>query len=172
MSCSNTTLVAALEFFIIDVFFSRRENNVGEVRRGLQDDRLHRVKASCTGRARGYSRWAAVALPARKATVCFLTIWCVAAVTSCTLVPRSRAQQTKSSDKLAAHSGSARIDGRKLFESSCATCHGLDGRGAERGPNIATRPSVRRLSDAEVLMILRNGRPNSGMPALGALGAA
>jgi putative heme-binding domain-containing protein len=64
------------------------------------------------------------------------------------------------------------MGGRKLFESSCATCHGLDGRGAERGPNIATRPPVRRLSDAEILTILRNGRPSSGMPAFGALGAA
>lgn len=88
------------------------------------------------------------------------------------MVPVLRAQQTKSSHKVAARPGSTRVDGRKLFESSCATCHGLDARGAERGPNIATRPSVRRLSDAEILTILRNGRPNSGMPAFGALGAA
>jgi cytochrome c oxidase cbb3-type subunit III len=130
------------------------------------------VKASYIKRAGGYSRWAAFALPARNTTVCFLTIWCIAGVASDVLVPRLRARQTKPPDKVAAHSRSAPIDGRKLFESSCATCHGLDGRGAERGPNIATRPAVRRLSDAEILTILRNGRPNSGMPAFGALGAA
>lgn len=64
------------------------------------------------------------------------------------------------------------MDGRKLFESTCATCHGLDGRGAERGPNIATRVETRRLSDVEILAILKNGRPNSGMPPFGALGSA
>ena len=158
--------------FIIDIFFSRYENNVAELRRGLPDDRSRGVKVSCMGRTRGYPRWAAFALPARNATVSFLAIWCLAAATNCTLVPPLRAQQTKSTDKLAAHPGNARLNGRKLFESSCATCHGLDGRGAERGPNIATRPPVRRLSDAEIRTILRNGRPNSGMPAFGPLGAA
>jgi putative heme-binding domain-containing protein len=76
-------------------------------------------------------------------------------------------EQGKPSQKAA-----ARGDGRQLFESTCATCHGLDGRGAERGPNIATRPAVRRLSNDEILAILRKGRPTSGMPAFGALGAA
>src|SRR6202158_4535055 len=62
-------------------------------------------------------------------------------------------------------------DGRKMFESVCATCHGLDGRGGERGPNVATRAEVQQLSDAETLRILQAGIPAAGMPAFGALGA-
>src|SRR3984957_1711549 len=46
---------------------------------------------------------------------------------------------------------------RQIFAGTCAGCHGLDGRGAERGPNIATRVEVRRRSDEELLRILRNG---------------
>jgi cytochrome c oxidase cbb3-type subunit III len=68
-------------------------------------------------------------------------------------------------------SGSAlAIEASKTFAATCAGCHGLDGRGGERGPNIATRPEVLRRSDAELLQILRNGIPASGMPSFAALG--
>ena len=56
------------------------------------------------------------------------------------------------------------------FAGTCAGCHGLDGRGSERGPNIATRPEVRRRSDEELLGILRNGIPMTGMPHFSTLG--
>ena len=59
---------------------------------------------------------------------------------------------------------------RATFESTCAACHGLDGQGSERGPNIATRPDVVRLSDKDILKILRNGVPSAGMPAFASLG--
>jgi cytochrome c oxidase cbb3-type subunit III len=67
---------------------------------------------------------------------------------------------------------SAAENGRKTFESVCATCHGLDGRGGERGPNIATRAEVQQLSEEETLRILQEGIPATGMPAFGALGMA
>ena len=68
-------------------------------------------------------------------------------------------------------SGSAlAIEASKTFAATCAGCHGLDGRGGERGPNIATRAEVLRRSDAELLQILRNGIPASGMPSFAALG--
>jgi cytochrome c oxidase cbb3-type subunit 3 len=68
-------------------------------------------------------------------------------------------------------SGSAlAIEASKTFAATCAGCHGLDGRGGERGPNIATRPEVLRRSDAELLQILRSGIPASGMPSFAALG--
>jgi cytochrome c oxidase cbb3-type subunit III len=62
--------------------------------------------------------------------------------------------------------------GRKLFESACAGCHGLDGRGGEKGPNIATRPEISRRSDDEILAILQHGVPGAGMPAFSRLGDA
>jgi mono/diheme cytochrome c family protein len=56
------------------------------------------------------------------------------------------------------------------FAGTCAGCHGLDGQGSERGPNIATRPEVRGRSDAQLLAILRNGIPMTGMPNFSTLG--
>jgi cytochrome c oxidase cbb3-type subunit 3 len=62
-------------------------------------------------------------------------------------------------------------EGRRIFEATCAGCHGLDGRGGERGPDISTRPQVVQLSDAETLEVLRRGISAAGMPPFGALGA-
>jgi cytochrome c oxidase cbb3-type subunit 3 len=61
-------------------------------------------------------------------------------------------------------------EAKKTFEATCAGCHGLDGRGGERGPNIATRQEVVRKSDNELFKILRNGIPASGMPSFASLG--
>ena len=73
------------------------------------------------------------------------------------------AKPVQSGSALAAETG-------KTFAATCAGCHGLDGRGGERGPNIATRPEVVRRSDQELLQILRNGVPAAGMPSFAALG--
>jgi len=62
-------------------------------------------------------------------------------------------------------------EGRQLFESVCAACHGLDGRGGERGPDISTRQQVVQLSDTEILQIFREGRPAAGMPPFDSLGS-
>jgi cytochrome c oxidase cbb3-type subunit III len=59
--------------------------------------------------------------------------------------------------------------GKQMFASTCAGCHGLDGRGSERAPNIAERPSVQRLSDAQISRIIENGVPGTGMPAFHSL---
>lgn len=61
-------------------------------------------------------------------------------------------------------------DGKKTFEAICASCHGLDGRGGERGPNIATVQEVQNLSDSEILKILRDGKTYAGMPGFAGLG--
>ncbi len=53
--------------------------------------------------------------------------------------------------------------GQQLF-SACAACHGLDGRGGEHAPNIATDADVQRLSDSSLQAIIRNGIPAAGMP--------
>ena len=91
---------------------------------------------------------------------------------SCALVMNAGAQKENSHEKKNQGSPSAADDGRKTFETVCATCHGLDGRGGERGPNVATRAEVQQLSDEKTLHILEEGTPAAGMPAFRALGAA
>lgn len=59
--------------------------------------------------------------------------------------------------------------GKQTFSSTCAGCHGLDGKGGERAPNIAENPKVQRLSDAQVAHIIENGVPGTGMPAFHSL---
>jgi cytochrome c oxidase cbb3-type subunit III len=58
-----------------------------------------------------------------------------------------------------------------LFGSMCASCHGLNARGGERGPDIVSRPEVTRKSDAELTEVLKEGRTSAGMPGFASLGA-
>jgi cytochrome c oxidase cbb3-type subunit III len=62
--------------------------------------------------------------------------------------------------------------GRQTFEAICAGCHGLDAKGGERGPDIATRQQIVQLSDDKLMEILRGGRPAAGMPPFEYLGNA
>ncbi len=78
---------------------------------------------------------------------------------------KSRAQEPRN-PKTA--SQASQQSGRKIFASSCAACHGLDGRGGEHAPNIATRREVLRLSDAQLSRIIRDGTPSHEMPGFGA----
>jgi cytochrome c oxidase cbb3-type subunit III len=59
--------------------------------------------------------------------------------------------------------------GKQIFSSTCAQCHGLDGKGSERAPNIVDRPSVQRASDSQIFHIIENGVPGTGMPAFHSL---
>lgn len=67
---------------------------------------------------------------------------------------------------------SAASEARNRFATSCANCHGLDGRGTERGPDIAARREVQRLSDAALHRIVSEGVAGTGMPPFRALGKA
>jgi cytochrome c oxidase cbb3-type subunit III len=60
-------------------------------------------------------------------------------------------------------------EGRQAFESRCAGCHGLDGRGGERAPDVATRAGVQRLSNADLFKIIQRGMPAAGMPSFATL---
>ena len=82
-------------------------------------------------------------------------------------VSTSLAQQTESRDD----SRKTVPPGRRIFSSTCAGCHGLDGRGSDKGANIAGSVKVKHLSDAEVSAIISNGVPGTGMPAFHNLNA-
>jgi cytochrome c oxidase cbb3-type subunit 3 len=73
----------------------------------------------------------------------------------------SLAQQNSSSD----HSNVTLEVGRNTYNSSCAGCHGLDGRGSDKAVNISGSAKVRHLSDAQLSGIISSGVPGTGMPA-------
>jgi cytochrome c oxidase cbb3-type subunit III len=62
-------------------------------------------------------------------------------------------------------------DGKKAFESRCAGCHGLDGRGGERAPDVASNAKTQRRSDEELYRIIERGLPATGMPSFASLGS-
>jgi len=68
-----------------------------------------------------------------------------------------------------AHSAQ-RQNARQIFATTCAACHGLDGMGSERAPNIITNPQVQRLSASEMFSVISGGVPGTGMPAFQRLG--
>jgi len=54
--------------------------------------------------------------------------------------------------------------GAKLYAVSCASCHGLDGKGSGSVPPLSSGP-VKTANDGEVFWFITNGDINSGMPA-------
>ncbi len=55
-------------------------------------------------------------------------------------------------------------EGRTQFQLRCGGCHGGDGRGGERGPDVITTPSARSRSVEEVRQLIQDGLPDLGMP--------
>ncbi|MFN7921799.1 MAG: c-type cytochrome [Bryobacteraceae bacterium] len=53
--------------------------------------------------------------------------------------------------------------GAKLFNASCAGCHGQDG-GGGRGPNLVRRSLWHPLSDESIFQVIRKGVPGTDMP--------
>jgi cytochrome c oxidase cbb3-type subunit III len=66
----------------------------------------------------------------------------------------------------------SRAQAKATFATICASCHGLDARGAERGPDLVSRPEVVRKSDAALQKILQDGVPAAGMPSFRSYGSA
>jgi cytochrome c oxidase cbb3-type subunit 3 len=78
------------------------------------------------------------------------------------------------SDLTSAEHGSRQVEqplalGKHVFESRCAGCHGMDGRGGERAPDIAKRGTTQRQSDEAIAHTIRAGMLSAGMPAFGML---
>jgi cytochrome c oxidase cbb3-type subunit III len=61
-------------------------------------------------------------------------------------------------------------EGKRIFVSSCSMCHGMDGRGGEHAPDIATNSGVRRLANTALFEIVQSGIPKGGMPSFRSLG--
>jgi cytochrome c oxidase cbb3-type subunit 3 len=77
---------------------------------------------------------------------------------------RSPAQQAR---RPQSSSSAKHYTGKQVFDSSCGTCHGLDGRGGPHAPNIATKPETLRLTDAELFSIVHDGSRSTDMPSFG-----
>ena len=63
-------------------------------------------------------------------------------------------------------------EGERSFAEHCAGCHGLDGHGGRRAPDITARRDIQKLSDAALRQIIREGIAGTGMPPFRALGPA
>src|SRR5882757_4500252 len=96
--------------------------------------------------------------------------WILVALT-CALVA-SRAQTTTPGTEKLKQSKQALAAGCRTFASTCAPCHGLNGKGGEHATDIATSPEVVGLSDRETLKVLQEGILQKGMPPFVALGPA
>ncbi len=57
----------------------------------------------------------------------------------------------------------AAAGGRKLFEQRCATCHGHEGRGTDKGPDL-TADDVQAQSDGALFWKITQGNTRGGMP--------
>ena len=56
------------------------------------------------------------------------------------------------------------LAGRKLFKRHCAECHGSEGRGRGKAPNLRSR-TIQEAPDGTLLWFLRNGNLKEGMPS-------
>jgi cytochrome c oxidase cbb3-type subunit 3 len=109
----------------------------------------------------------------RKARICFSCVRCfllfalLLLSTFASGIQNSRAQQPVSPKRRV--SADATEAGKKLFDSNCAGCHGLDARGGEHAPNIATNPELERMSDEQLFRTIHDGAASGSMPAFGAI---
>lgn len=88
----------------------------------------------------------------------------------CSMVTAALVLHAQDNSGTAAPKEAPRIESQAVFENVCASCHGLDARGGERGPDIASRPDVVGKTDAELVKILRDGKVSEGMPSFASYG--
>src|SRR5262245_36693697 len=81
------------------------------------------------------------------------------------LIPVQKTSNEAAAQNIQAGESNATEAGRRHFEARCAACHGADGRGGERGPDIITTENARRRSVGELSELIQKGIPAAGMPA-------
>ena len=91
--------------------------------------------------------------------------FCWVFMTVCCVCVFANAQQ-----KTPAATRSQQSEGAQVFSTLCASCHGLDGHGGERAPDIAVNSEVQKMSDAQIAKIIHQGVPGTGMPSFRSLG--
>lgn len=94
-------------------------------------------------------------------------VFCVLAIAAIALGAQNRPPTTASKTNAA-----GLREAQTAFNTACASCHGLDARGGERGPDLVSRPEVVRKTDAELLNILIDGKTAAGMPSFASFAPA
>jgi len=97
-------------------------------------------------------------------------LWITLVLVSAAATPGHLAAQQKSETQPGAAS-SANAVGQKIFQTRCAACHGLDGRGGEHAPSIV-RDQLKSLPDEDLARIVHNGILRKGMPEFSSLGSS
>ena len=64
----------------------------------------------------------------------------------------------------------AALGGRKVFQQRCSSCHGEDGRGTTKAPDLA-QPAAQAQSDGALFWKISSGHSRAGMPAFSYLPA-
>lgn len=100
------------------------------------------------------------------ATVTFLALLLLL-ITAAVAATRQDKSQDKPQSNPYAGDAQAIAKGRDLFLLSCAYCHGVDARGAGRGPDLTTGRWLHGEKDAEMFHTVSIGVPGTDMPACG-----
>lgn len=58
-------------------------------------------------------------------------------------------------------------EGRRIYNQTCTTCHGLDGAGGDRGPALVGNRRYLRSNDQELFDAIQGGIPGTMMPPAG-----
>jgi putative heme-binding domain-containing protein len=82
---------------------------------------------------------------------------------------QNSASQVQQPDSVPEKTRTAEASGNPIFSTTCAGCHGLDGRGGEKAPGLAGNAQAEGLSDAQISNIISNGISGAGMPAFHSL---
>jgi cytochrome c oxidase cbb3-type subunit III len=95
-----------------------------------------------------------------------LALLCVFIVTLSEIRARNSPQaQKEQASKPQSYDSTLIEAGRTLFMGSCSVCHGIDGKGSARGPDLSRGRAVTRGTDEEVFQVIRKGVAGSSMAA-------